>query len=510
MPQDDCEDFDIDETITKPDEKMKEKSVINRVSLYGMTHKKSTESQWTETNMGWVHESEMESFIKGHPKCIVTGKYYPSHQGGKTADLKFVSNEALRKPDCEWVLCCHSGSIIPKTLSFEVYDDAGNAYFITKRFKEDNYVKCVFTGKFYKVGHMLAPGKNHTGISPLSLHATRTTDKFVTCRDCGGVWLVTMGIVSRRDEFDNVNLCAACFERRQARNSILEHSATSYPPAIICDDVIEINGKPTKRKHNQVRRNGKMVMRKDLRLYGVEAEVECISGIGEDSRAKLAIGVKKSLGEDFVIIKHDGSLTNGFEIVTAPADIHAHRAYWPKITRFNGAEKLRAWDTDTCGMHVHVSKASLTTLQVGRILLFINHANNRKFVQKVAGRSAERWSKYVPKELRDSLTRDDDKYVAVNTKHDATIEFRIFRGTIHPRHIVRNIEFVDAVCQFCYSASRSFKDLMNTKDFIQFCADNRREYPLFNEWLVLHKHLPERKLGPGMSKPVVVEAEAIV
>ena len=49
-------------------------------------------------------------------------------------------------------------------------------------------------------------------------------------------------------------------------------------------------------------------------LFGVELEVEC--GRGAD-RSDLASEVYRRIGSDFVAIKSDSSLTNGFEIVTA-------------------------------------------------------------------------------------------------------------------------------------------------------------------------------------------------
>jgi hypothetical protein len=57
-------------------------------------------------------------------------------------------------------------------------------------------------------------------------------------------------------------------------------------------------------------------------------------------------------------LKHDGSIGNGFEIVTQP---HTHSMYrdnsstlWNTIETLRTEHKARSWDTDTCGLtHTH-------------------------------------------------------------------------------------------------------------------------------------------------------------
>ena len=72
-------------------------------------------------------------------------------------------------------------------------------------------------------------------------------------------------------------------------------------------------------------------------LYmGVELEVErrnnCPYEIGEMTHNDFYNG---KTGQ-FAIMKSDGSLSNGFEIVTAPATLNAHRENWD--TFLNGAQ----------------------------------------------------------------------------------------------------------------------------------------------------------------------------
>ena len=59
----------------------------------------------------------------------------------------------------------------------------------------------------------------------------------------------------------------------------------------------------------------------------------------------------------FALCKHDGSLENGFEIVTAPATLSVHKDRWAKFCEKNYADSLSSWNTATCGMHVHVGQS---------------------------------------------------------------------------------------------------------------------------------------------------------
>jgi Putative amidoligase enzyme len=195
-------------------------------------------------------------------------------------------------------------------------------------------------------------------------------------------------------------------------------------------------------------------------LYlGVELEVEVKGGDAGDKAEAW-----RDSAEDFLICKRDGSLHNGFEIVTAPADLPTHRQEWTRLLSDAALTRgLTSWDTSTCGMHVHVSRAPISALTLGKILVFMNHEDTHKEVVALAGRDATRWAKYYGKKVTDSVKRDyggklvknygTDRYDAVNLSNKATIEFRIFKGTLKLQHVLANIEFCDAVVRFCMQCS---------------------------------------------------------
>ena len=84
---------------------------------------------------------------------------------------------------------------------------------------------------------------------------------------------------------------------------------------------------------------------------GVELEVEVKGGYSIGQPARIA---KEKLG-DFVILKSDGSLSNGFEIVTCPASLDEQRKRWGAFLDCP-PPSLRSFNTDTCGLHVHCSR----------------------------------------------------------------------------------------------------------------------------------------------------------
>jgi len=230
--------------------------------------------------------------------------------------------------------------------------------------------------------------------------------------------------------------------------------------------------------------------------YGVELEVErrkdCPTNIGE----KVHNLMNKTT--PFAILKGDGSLANGFEIVTAPSTLNAHKKYWKPF--FDSGDEainnLKSWNTDTTGLHIHISKSALSQIHIGKILVFINDEKNEEFITHIAGRSSNQWAKKSPKKISDGTRTDTDKYEAVNTSHRYSIELRIFRGNLSNIGFFRVLEFIDALVNFVKATTP--RKLSHT-DFIKWCESpqNRSSYPYFYGWLTRKSYCkgkPTRKI----------------
>ena len=190
-------------------------------------------------------------------------------------------------------------------------------------------------------------------------------------------------------------------------------------------------------------------------FFGLELEVEAVHA----DRSAGAELVKNSLG-DFVYLKSDGSIEYGFEIVTHPFNFDYY-----KTINFGFVDELRglgfrSWDSKTCGLHIHVSRAGFASS--GHVWRFANLIiNNPKQWQRIAGRNSEQWGTYSKERnnIGKNLTGKGypERYCAVNMCNADTIEIRIFRGSLNTRRICAAIESVHAAAE--YSRALSVQDV---------------------------------------------------
>ena len=203
--------------------------------------------------------------------------------------------------------------------------------------------------------------------------------------------------------------------------------------------------------------------------FGCELEVE----VSDDwERSSRVSAVTDKMG-DHVYLKKDGSLNHGFEIVT-----HPHT--WDEIVKLwrdkwaNGVKGIRSHSPGTCGFHVHVSRNSLTPLQIQKIIVFINAPQNHAFIRRIAQRDCSEWAALKTGKVIGKCGRNYDRYEAINLQNRHTIEFRIFRGNTRTDRILKNLQFVHACIAF--TRDRSYRDLSADR-FIAFVSDNRKTYP---------------------------------
>lgn len=204
--------------------------------------------------------------------------------------------------------------------------------------------------------------------------------------------------------------------------------------------------------------------RVDERLYfGVELEVENRSN---ESTQDLAEMVQEALGER-VYIKHDGSLDDGFEIVTHPHSLQAfHKEFgWESFQRFR-KEGLRSWDTGTCGLHVHVSRNAfgvpydnrttraeyIKSRQTHEIKFIKLIYDNERQICRIAGRKNPEYANFHDKGKIVSKVKWNDtvggRHAAVNTNNDNTLEVRVFKGSLQPARVLAAVELVHAAVEY--------------------------------------------------------------
>lgn len=226
---------------------------------------------------------------------------------------------------------------------------------------------------------------------------------------------------------------------------------------------------------------------KYTRLYGVELEVE--------RRANTPDTIVKDIYTAMpgrVIIKRDGSLSNGFEIVSAPATLEAHRAMW--VPFFIGADDkddkkkapaahLKAFDTSTCGMHVHIARASMSPILLYNFWRFFNQWDHDEYIARIAGRQGNSYSRAVKdRTFFETMTSPQSRYHHINVSNQHTIEVRIFRGNTDYIGFFKNLDFLDSLLVLLETQPRS-----TGADYIKYVIEQKDRWPYMFQWLRRHK-----------------------
>ena len=224
--------------------------------------------------------------------------------------------------------------------------------------------------------------------------------------------------------------------------------------------------------------------------YGVELEVEKRNNCPND----LPYYITDNVLCGFAQCKSDGSLDRGFEITTAPATYEYHKKHWERF--FNDDKcmtNLKGWNTDTAGLHIHISRKALRPTDIGKILVFINDETNTPFIKQIAGRTSDQWAKRSKKKIQD-CTRTSDKYEAVNMSHPHTIELRIFKSNISRHGFYRVLEFTDALVQFSKNYTGLLGLSLHYKTFLRFMDNEiiKSQYPNLTAWLIRKGYLKGR------------------
>ena len=249
--------------------------------------------------------------------------------------------------------------------------------------------------------------------------------------------------------------------------------------------------------------------------FGIELEVQIPSAGNINTKIEMI----RELLPTFAICKHDGSLLlregwTGFEIVSVPATVAEHKEYWPKL--LDTKHGLVSWKTGDCGMHVHISKAALTTLQIGKMLNFVNSPDNAALINLVAGRYSSKYTTILDKKITDVTARPTgdhnyDRRQALNLINPNTVELRIFRGNLKPESFFKNLEFTDALVAFCRNAGNT---QLTTEFFKKFVGNNSKDYPYLVRFFVKNKYLesnerPSQKIMPIHTECLARRREAL-
>jgi len=228
--------------------------------------------------------------------------------------------------------------------------------------------------------------------------------------------------------------------------------------------------------------NERTLDRSRLAYFGIELEVEARDG----DRHSLAEQMAASFDESVLYLKDDGSLSDGFEIVTHPRSLDSWQQFAPSfgaaLSRL-GANGARAWSESSCGLHVHVSRVAFSgPSHVSRFALL--YARNEDGFVSVARRTSHYASfnslrggrGVVTKCARAEYASHSD---AVNLSWPHTVEVRIWRPSLAVGRVLASIEFVHASME--YTRGLTSNDVLGGAlgwfEFARYVRANAATYP---------------------------------
>ena len=312
------------------------------------------------------------------------------------------------------------------------------------------------------------------------------SERFYTCDSCGDVgdrdYMYTNShnddYHCRSCHYDIFTNCSNCDEEIY-QDDACEHDDDTYccdclPNPRNCDCLHSWNYKPSAKFYGNT-------LEKPYTNLFLGIELECDKG--EDFEIVDDLSVNPEL-----YCKEDGSLNDGFEVVSHPMTLGYHQRFnWNGILKQIKHSGFRSYNTQTCGLHVHVSRRVLTPSQEVKLAMLVY--TNPEFFQKLAQRENS-YGKFKKlnsmNETIEGTKFNNDRFEAINFQNSQTIEFRMFKGTLKHSTFMASIELVHALVSFVTTVKTSDiynKNMFNSEfrngiAFRKFCifVSNSKEY----------------------------------
>ncbi len=218
----------------------------------------------------------------------------------------------------------------------------------------------------------------------------------------------------------------------------------------------------------------------DSDLYlGVELEIDNGGEYEENAAQILAAGNRTG---DHIYCKHDGSLSEGFEVVSHPMTLayHQSKMNWEDVFHEALSLDYASHNTSTCGLHIHVNRDAFggdsdkQEACISRVVYFVErHWDELARFSRRKPDNLNRWAaRYatISPTTKETYKKAKDKragrYVAVNLLNYETIEFRMFRGTLRHSSFLATLQFVAHICDLAYHMTDETFEAMSWSRFV--------------------------------------------
>jgi hypothetical protein len=171
---------------------------------------------------------------------------------------------------------------------------------------------------------------------------------------------------------------------------------------------------------------------------------------------------------DFVYLKEDSSINSGgykgYEMVSHPATLEyyaSNKNLWRTLDYLKRVHTARSWDAKSCGLHIHISRRGFRSGAHTHRFLSLIYKNSDKMM-KLGGRKST-YAKFNDVYMYDEFDRPyftlahkvahpsgamTERYSAVNTQNENTLELRFFRGTMNPEGVLSAIQLAHATVEY--------------------------------------------------------------
>ena len=244
------------------------------------------------------------------------------------------------------------------------------------------------------------------------------------------------------------------------------------------------------------------------RFFGVELEID---GAGESDRnAGELLQIANAQEHYRLYCKHDGSLDDGFELVTHPMTLEYHekRMPWSEILARAVEMGYTSHQAGSCGLHIHVCRLAfgeteqVQDVAIARVLYFFEkHWEELLNFSRRTPRQLKQWAarygyQEQPRDILEHAKKGyhGGRYTCVNLQPEDTIEFRIFRGTLKYNTLIATLQLVNRICDVAIYLSDEELKALSWPTFAAGCTQPE-----------LVQYLKERRLY--VNEPVEVEVE---
>lgn len=205
--------------------------------------------------------------------------------------------------------------------------------------------------------------------------------------------------------------------------------------------------------------------------FQVGLEVEVQFDYDRDDAAEFLVD-NYSKDERNFILEEDGSISDGFEMVTSPFIFDGELPEWLSKS-LDYLEEDTDRNFNNAGGHIHIDRNSFINRESIQLFTYLFNAYD-SYISFISGRDIVS-PRYAESQhgcflsVLDVHTTDNNwssRYVYVNRQNSATIEIRIFKGCTSKEIIIKRLSLLKHMIEYCNSFVKNNADLLEKTSVI--------------------------------------------